>query len=121
MRKINDIFFLDWCMSFEWLKRQLKEEEKVPLICEVDFNKFDEYHTSNIYFMKPMKSFTWTINELSEKKKGLREYLKNDNRNYGDLIFSEIYDNIYFRYNENNDTDIDYKLLEKVISDADDN
>jgi len=111
MRKIEDIYYLDWgvnygitdCggMSEEWMNRQIKDDEKIPSVYEIEFNRFDNYQTSNIYFMKTNRGHSWRINEIPknlEKKKKFIEFLKDDKRNYGELIFSEIYDDIFYHY-----------------------
>jgi|688.fasta_scaffold161694_4 hypothetical protein len=109
MKKIDDIYYLDWCNGEEWLNRQLKEYEQLPSIYEIDFNRFDNYNTSNLYIIKSMKSYTWTINELPRNLKDnekLIDFLKTDKRNHGELIYSEIYDNIYIHLNEINGDEI---------------
>jgi predicted RNase H-like nuclease (RuvC/YqgF family) len=109
MKKIDDIYYLDWCKGEEWLNRQLKEYEQLPSIYEIDFNRFDNYNTSNLYIIKSMKSYTWTINELPRNLKDnekLIDFLKTDKRNHGELIYSEIYDNIYIHLNEINGDEI---------------
>lgn len=129
MNKIDDIYYLDWNgMSEEWLKRQIKDNEKIPSINELEHNKIDDYHISNIYFMKPYKKHTWKIDEIPnnlEKNKKLINFLINDKRNYGELIYGEIYDNIFYRDNCNIE-DIEYhkylsKKLNEIIIDVDDN
>ena len=142
MRKIDDIYYLDWgfnygetdCggMSEEWLNRQIKDDEKIPSVYEIEFNRFDKYHTSNIYFMKTNRGNSWRINEIPknlEKKNKFIEFLKEDNRNYGELIYSEIYDDIFYHYNTDcnlRDEDLEYhnylsKKLNDVIIDVDNN
>ena len=136
MRKIDDIYYLDWglnhgitdCggLSEEWLNRQIKEGENVPSVYEIDFNRFDNYHTSNIYFMKNIRTHTWRIDEIPKylnKNKKFIEFLKEDKRNYGELIFGEIYDDIFYHYRSGGNgigEDLSNKLNE-VIIDVDDN
>ena len=111
MRKIDDIYYLDWGLNYgitdcggiseEWMNRQINEGEKIPSVYELDFNKFDNFHISNIYFMKANKAHIWKIEEIPKylnKNKKFIEFLKDDKRNYGELIFSEIYDDIFYHY-----------------------
>jgi hypothetical protein len=111
MRKIDDIYYLDWYKSEEWLIRQLKEHERLPSIYEIDFNRFDNYNTTDLYIIKSMKSYTWTIEELPKNLKEneiLNEFLKTDKRNHGELIYSEVYDNIYIHLNSTNEDEINF-------------
>jgi hypothetical protein len=142
MRKIDDIFYLDWglnygvtdCggMSEEWMKRQIKDDENIPSEYEIEFNRFDKYHTSNIYFMKTNRGHSWRINEIPknlERKNKFIEFLKEDKRNYGELIFSEIYDDIFYHYHSGcnwRGEGLEYhkylsNKLNEVIIDVDDN
>jgi hypothetical protein len=141
-RKIEDIYYLDWGLihgitdtgglTEEWLFRQLKEGEKIPLLYEIEFNKIDNYHTSNIYFMKTNRAHTWKINEIHKyfnNNKKFIEFLKEDKRNYGELIFSEIYDDIFYHYHSGGNwrgEGLEYlnylsNRLNEVIIDVDDN
>jgi hypothetical protein len=141
-RKIEDIYYLDWGLNYgitdvgglteEWINRQLNEGEKIPSVYEIEFNKFDNYHTSNIYFMKTNRGNTWKINEIHKylnKNKKFIEFLKEDKRNYGELIFSEFYDDIFYHYHSGGNwrgEDIEYhnylsNRLNEVIIDDDDN
>jgi hypothetical protein len=142
MRKIDDIYYLDWglnygvtdCggMSEEWMKRQIKDDENIPSVYEIEFNRFDKYHTSNIYFMKTYRGHNWRINEIPknlERKNKFIEFLKEDKRNYGELIFSEIYDDIFYHYHAGcnwRGEGLEYhkylsNKLNEVIIDVDDN
>jgi len=111
MRKIDDIYYLDWGLNYgitdcgglseEWMNRQILEGEYIPSSNEIEYNKFDNYQITNIYFMKYYRGHAWTINDLPinlEKKNKLKEFLINDNRNYGELLHCEIYDDIFFHY-----------------------
>ena len=111
MRKIEDIYYLDWGLIYgitdvgglteEWMNRQIKDNENIPSVYEIEFNRFDNYHTSNIYFMKAIRGHQWKINEIPKnlnKNKKFIEFLKEDKRNYGELIYSEIYDDIFYHY-----------------------
>jgi hypothetical protein len=141
MRKIDDIYYLDWGLNYgitdvgglseEWMNRQIKDNETIPSVNEIEFNRFDNYHTSNIYFMKAIRGHSWKINELPEnlkKNKKFIEFLKEDKRNYGELIFSEIYDNIFYHYHAGcnwRGEGLEYhkylsNKLNKVIIDVDD-
>jgi hypothetical protein len=111
MRKIDDLYYLDWgiyygytdCggMSDIWMYRQLKNDEKLPSIHEIEFNHIDNYNLSDMYLMKTRRGHSWTINELPknlQKKKKLKEFLEEDKRNYEKLIFCELYDDIFLHY-----------------------
>lgn len=111
MSKIDDIYYLDWGLNYgitdtggmseEWMNRQIKNSEKIPTTHEIQFNRFDDFNTSNIYFMKTIGGHRWRINEIPgnlKKNKKFIEFLKEDKRNHGELIFSEIYDDIFYHY-----------------------
>ena len=126
LTKIDDIYYLDWFMSEIWLNRQIKDDEKIPSINEIYFNRIDDYNTSNIYFIKCMKNYSWSINEIPEnlnRKINFKQFLLEDKRNYGELIYSEIYDNIFYHYKKNKEENNNYLInnFDKIIIDVDDN
>lgn len=111
MTKIDDGYYLDWGLNYGitdtgglselWINKQLKENEKYPTMYEIIFNRYDNYNTDNVYLIKNRRGHTWRIEEIPENLKNrekLKEFMRNDKRNIGELIFSEIYDDIFYHY-----------------------
>jgi len=143
MTRIDDGYYIDWGLNYgitdcgglseEWLKRQIKEGERFPSMYEIRCNKFDNYNTENVYFIKTLRGHCWTENELPDnlkKKKELMRLLKEDKRNYGELIFCELYDDIFFHYHAGSNwrgEGLEYhieqsrRLKEVILIDVDDN
>jgi len=109
-RKIEDIYYLDWGinygitdiggLSYDWLNRQLGKGERIPTKYELYFNQYDNYNTKNIYFMKILGKNSWTIKQYPEnlKNEKFKNFLIEDNRNNGELIYGEIFDNIFYHF-----------------------
>lgn len=87
--------------TYEWLKTQIKEKERIPETEEIRYNKENIFNTSNIYFIKHLWSLTWDDSEMPEKikeKKELLLFIKNDSRNKNNKYYCEIYDNCFLHY-----------------------
>ena len=110
-RKIDDGYLIDWGHNYgvtdcgglteAWVNSLLKSDEKYPTSLELDWNKEDDFNTSNVYLFRAIRGHNLTIDNIPnnfKKNERLCEYLKGDNRNINDLIFCEIFDGIFLHY-----------------------
>jgi hypothetical protein len=87
-------------MMKEWLSLQ---SINVPNTNDIRYlkNKFDEYDTDGIHYIKHLWSTTWDITECSDNLKNntlLLDFLKTDPRNINGKFYAEIYDNKFLHY-----------------------
>lgn len=97
---IHDFNIFTWNSTEIWLKAQIKQNDYLPVIEQLRWDKINEFKTTDIYFMKHLWSLTWNIEELPlnlKNKKKLIHFLKNDKRNKNKKILSEIYMNVFIK------------------------
>ncbi len=110
-RKIEDKYLIDWGTNYgvtdcgglteAWVNGLLKPNEKYPTSLELNWNKEDNFNTTDVYLFKTIRGHNLTIKNIPDnvkKNKKLYEYLKEDDRNINDLIYCEFYDGIFLHY-----------------------
>jgi len=110
-RKINDSYLIDWGTNYgvtdcgglteTWINGLLKPNERYPTGLELNWNKEDNFNTTDVYLFKTIRGHNLTVDNIPDnfkKNEKLNEYLKEDNRNINDLMYCEIYDGIFLHY-----------------------
>ena len=86
-------------MMQEWLLKQV-DKASMPNTDLIRWTN-NQYHTTNIYFIKHLWSCSWNMSEMPDCVKEnakLHEFLIRDPRNQNGKFFAEIYDNVFLHY-----------------------